>query len=562
MRPPPPLDPGEGTDADRLRMLQHQRNQWANDWKEWRERLSVDLDRIGQDHLMRTKYWDSWRDRAKELWATRQRFNRRTVANYSILCEQWHPDNPPPSEMPAGFNGSPGLLPPKWVCPLDDSHTWRVWPKDRISRGTRCPRCQVKATVADCPLLLDQWDDNAAPGETALGSHQEVSWKHQTWAVVPDTGEWQWVTHRWRSDPKTRTGQLDACLVCAGFVVDKTTSFASWFPALADELVSEVDPAALSPGSHSGGKKKYEWRCRRNELHPNWTSTILNRVNDNGCPRCRSRGVSERQAYIAAEIASLGALAYRADRMHGLPDDVPDLCSYQLDIPPDIRDRYRWRRFTIEVDILIDADGHQIAVEYDGAGHHGGRYRDDAEVERRKDSILRALGIPVIRVREYGLPTPVREGLQVIEIGQEAPWCVAVKIFERIHKITGWVPDGLQSYRSHRTNQAKAEADAFLTFYRGPKEKKKRSPRPPQVPRPRRPRSVVPIGSKIGRLKVRSDVMLDATLPPRSSRRWWYEVDCDCGETGVIKTHTDLARKDGKHARYCSRRCPLLIVRL
>ncbi|WP_306281658.1 zinc-ribbon domain-containing protein [Frankia sp. AvcI1] len=460
--------------------------------------------------------------------------------------------------MPAGFANRQESGRPRWVCPLDDHHTWEVWPKDRISRGTRCPACQKKGVIADVALLLDQWDDEASPDEVTLGSNREVSWKHETWTVVPETGEWRKVTHHWRTEPKVRTGQLDACLVCAGHQVDETTSLKTWFPTLARELVSSVDAATLSPGSHDGGTARYEWRCLTNEKHPNWRSTILNRVNDTGCPRCRRRGVSDRQARIAAEIDSLGALIPPDDRLGGLPGGVPDLCSYQLDIPSDVRERYQWRYSKIEIDMLIDAGGRRIAVEYDGAAYHASRFRDDDEIERRKDGILRALGLPVIRVREQGLTTPVRKGLWVIEINRDEPWSVAVKIFDTVRKITGWMPTGLRSYRLGQANQGEVNAGNFLAAYREPRERGPRPPRSVSVPRPRRPRSTIPAGTKIGHLTVRSDAIFDKNSPPRSTQRWNYKVDCACGATNVSKTHADLTRNDGRRAKFCSRQCPLI----
>jgi hypothetical protein len=68
---PEPVNPGEGTRADRLRMLQHMRNVWNAVNSVRRDQVKVEVQAARERQAEVAGYWDRHRALVKERWASR-----------------------------------------------------------------------------------------------------------------------------------------------------------------------------------------------------------------------------------------------------------------------------------------------------------------------------------------------------------------------------------------------------------------------------------------------------------------------------------------------------------
>ena len=405
----------------------------------------------------------------------------------------------------------------EWRC--REGHTWSARIRDRAERGTPCPTCVSIGTIADVGPLLAEYDDENASA-TSLSERDDRRWRHGVWALEPSTGEWYRALHKWITEPKTRVQQLDGCRICAGYTADHTNSLATWYPDLADQV---LDQDLNSPRRMTcTTKDEIRWTCGDHTFPARINNRVAGRQ---GCPHCSNR-TPRAQAELAAELATMVTLVPPEPRDPRLPEDVPDLGSNQLVLPPNLAYRSGSRLyFVVEVDILLEVAGTRVGIEYDGEFYHGGVFRDPSVQDARKDLLLAGLGVPLIRVREGSLAP--RPGVYCVAASASAkPHKTALAVLSLIQNDLELPVSGLSAYEEQSRPRGSADAKRYLEATnnsRPPRKKVIRTPKPPS------PRPPFALGTRFGPLTVRSAPRLRENTTPRSWDRFMYDVECDCG---------------------------------
>ncbi|MFJ9690679.1 zinc-ribbon domain-containing protein [Kitasatospora sp. NPDC101183] len=506
---PDPLPVGYGSREDRRRMAQAMRAHWtqANGERgtQVREELTSAQSRQGDA----TAFWDAHKTTVKALWANRSGGRGKTVvADIHPVAQQWDRGNPSSPEAVSATAQNPGVQSPyRWRCPLfpDDHPTWPAWPKDRVLAGAGCPACRKLTRLADLPTLAAQYRGDQSLEDVAYGSHDHVPWLCRTWAADPLTGLWRKVEHRFTAEVKSRALQQDSCLVCAGFLVDDTSSLQTWFPELAEQLDDPgLDPATMPTTMHNAtgqsrtpGHRTYAtvwWRCRRGHR---WQATVLNRVQGADCGQCSTSGISKEQVRLVAELAELFVLAPAQRPDPRLPDGVRDFASHRLAVAPEFKPAH-WRYQDVEVDAVLHLPGLKVVVgvEYDGSYHHSSAVREGAgrRDEQQKSEVLASAGLLdlLVHVRVGELEPLEGEHLLSVSVAErsgpfEQASAVARALRERYAAHWPWLDD----YLSAGVGIGQHQADAYITEVWG-QLAAPRAKRPQAEPKERALRATAP----------------------------------------------------------------------
>ncbi|HZX08212.1 zinc-ribbon domain-containing protein [Kribbella sp.] len=495
---PEPVDAGEGSRADRLRMLQSMRGFWNACNRSRSERIVAEVQLARTRQAEATVFWDLHKDAVKAQWINRTGARGQTrVADIPEVAAQWHPSNPLGPDAVLATAQQPGTVSPYlWQCPRGLNHSpWAAWPKDRIQHGAGCPACRHLTKLSDIPTLAGQYRGSTPAHEITHASHAKVDWICRTWALDPSTGRWRRVEHRFKAVLKQRALQRDGCLICAGYTVDDSNSLLAWFPELADQLDNpKSQPQKLPTSQHNISRKDLteedrsgvyatcRWRCRHGHR---WKATILNRVRGGDCPQCSLSGISKEQVKLVAELAGLLNLVPPAKPDPRLPKGVPDFASHQVTVPQQMKPQH-WRYKHVEIDAIFELQGYavRIGVEYDGAYHHSAKRRDRHRYEIEKSQVLAKAGILdlLIHVRLGDLPPLEAPNALMVPLPERATpheqaRAVAAAVDSRfpgaVPKLGDYLADGLA--------RQQAKADAYIAATWG-------EARPPRQ-RPKKPAS-------------------------------------------------------------------------
>lgn len=249
-----------------------------------------------------------------------------------------------------------------WKCKVC-SYSWATTVYHRTVRGSGCPACSNKAVVhSNClstthPELLEKWNYrkniSISPEEVTAGSHKKVWW-------VCDKG------HEWESTVnKIASGGV--CPFCCGQrVLPRYNDLATTNPELAQEWHPTKNGELLPTQFTSGSSRlKIWWLCSRGH---EYQARIANRTQGTGCPICDK------------------------ERKTSFPEQV---IFYYLGKLTKAENRYLYDGKT-EIDIYLPELS--VGIEYDGYLYH---YGSEARAkEQKKDNLLRAKGIRIIRVKE------------------------------------------------------------------------------------------------------------------------------------------------------------------
>ncbi|MGI5158916.1 zinc-ribbon domain-containing protein [Microbispora sp. CA-102843] len=537
---PIPLDPGQGTQADKLRMLQQMRIFWNEISRGRRNQVMAELQVARARQAEVNAFWDRHKATVKERWAKRTGGRgETTVADIPEVAAQWHPGNPGRPDTVSASTQKRGTSPYLWRCPLGLGHpAWPAWPKDRIQAGTRCPACQQLIKLADIPTLAEQYRGPIPVKEITYASHDKVPWVCRTWAVEPLTGRWYKVDHHYEAVIKERALQGDGCRVCAGYVIDDTNSLVTWFEEISDQLDDpNIDPHKLPTSKHSASRSDLvereggdvyatlPWRCRHGHQ---WNATILNRVQGGNCPKCSRSGISKEQVRLVAELSGLMELVPPVPPDPRLSEGVPDFASHQIKIPLRFKPAH-WRYKAVEVDAVfrLKHSGMRIGIEYDGSYHHSSKLRDRQAREIEKSDVLVQAGILdlVVHVRVGDLqPLEAPHALSVSVPEQSTPYEQACAVATALEaRFPGAIP-GLGDYLAGGRAQRQDHADAYILAtwgeLRPPRPKRERA-----TPRPRRLKSTEPHRDSL--LVPKGDPYRNPSRPDQIIR----DYRCQCGRT-------------------------------
>ena len=169
-----------------------------------------------------------------------------------------------------------------WKC--QKGHKWVATINNR-SKGKGCPYCANQIpTVGEndlqtlCPDLVNEWDfirnDPYSPQNYTIFSHKQVWWHCSN-------------GHSWRARISNRSSG-NKCPYCTGKLpVVGSTDLATTHPNVAIqwdyEKNKKLTPQTVS--AHAG--KHIWWLC--DKCNHSWRTTVSNRVNGSGCPKCNGR---------------------------------------------------------------------------------------------------------------------------------------------------------------------------------------------------------------------------------------------------------------------------------
>jgi Zn finger protein HypA/HybF involved in hydrogenase expression len=206
----------------------------------------------------------------------------KTIAEYPILVQQWHPTKNgslKPQDVTAGSRKKIW-----WKCHAAPDHEWEA-PANRRTRPSQCPFCvgirlSVTNRLDTCvPFLLEEWDyqknGDLTPDKAYVGSLQKVWWKCPK---GPDH-EWQATVHH-----RARVG--NKCPFCANLKLSVTNRLDMVAPYLMPEWDFERNGLLLPNQVVYASRKKVWWRCLKGPDHV-WQARVDGRVIGYGCPFCR-----------------------------------------------------------------------------------------------------------------------------------------------------------------------------------------------------------------------------------------------------------------------------------
>ena len=226
--------------------------------------------------------------------------SRYWVSGYPHLVEQWDTERNGTLRAEAVTAGSGVMV--WWRCPGGPDHRWRAKPNNR-TRGAGCPYCtnrRVSVTnslAARSPRIAAEWHPtrNGLVGPADItGTSTRVCW----WqcSLRPE--------HQWRAAVRDRSRHQKGCPYCARRRVSDESSLARWHPQIAVEWDpmrnGDLSPRDVVPGS----SRRVWWRCRHDPAHA-WQAAVANRVRrSSGCPHCRRRTSSLRNASTTTRTPS------------------------------------------------------------------------------------------------------------------------------------------------------------------------------------------------------------------------------------------------------------------
>ena len=219
-----------------------------------------------------------------------------------------------------------------------------------------------KKYVSDNAQLMAEWDWeknnelNFNPQALTLGSHKKVWWKCNK-------------GHEWQAQLANRNNG-NGCPYCAGqWAIQGETDLETNDPLLASEWLT-MENLPLTPSTISWkSSRKVWWQC--SYCGNKWQSTVVNRVNGRGCPKCYSRNQTS------------------------FPEQA--IFYYLLKSYPDAKNRFKTDFLeSMEIDIYIPSK--KIAIEYDGVAWHTSSRAQQRE--NKKYLICKNNGILLIRIKE------------------------------------------------------------------------------------------------------------------------------------------------------------------
>ena len=255
-----------------------------------------------------------------------------------------------------------------WIC--EKNHEWQAVIEKRVKRNQKCPYCTNKrvnednSLAATHPDITEEWDEKKnlplSPNKILAGSAKKVWWRCKR-------------GHSYMAQIRHRTNGSD-CPYCKHQKLDVKDSLGKQNPVLAKEWHPTknkgLSPFAVFPYT----RKKVWWLCTFGHAYQ---QTVANRSIGRGCPTCKNHKTSFPQETILFFMRKV----FTDVEKNAIIDN----------------------NGIYEVDVFIKDIN--LAIEYDGIYWHSKSKKRDEDKNKR----LLAQNIPLIRIREKGLPLLVND---------------------------------------------------------------------------------------------------------------------------------------------------------
>lgn len=263
----------------------------------------------------------------------------------------------------------------KLKCP--EGHHPRVTPSLYLYSG--CPSCRSARTrtegnrpklASELPEIAGQW-------------HPSRNGKWTPENVGPDSKRLVWwqakcCGHEWQEEVRQRNKRPRYLCPECHTILD---SLAWLDPGMAAEWSPENPATAWQVRPTGATGFMPVWVCAVEPLHQ-WKASLASRYAGSDCPECRLVGKSK------IELEHFEA----AREQFGSARSGPKLMDSAF------TQRSQWT-----VDILVEASGVKLAIEYDGSYWHSPEAKNLIDLAKSRD--LMAAGYLVVRLRENDLPT-------------------------------------------------------------------------------------------------------------------------------------------------------------
>ncbi len=227
------------------------------------------------------------------------------ATTFPDVAAQWHPTRNE-TLTPEQVIGTSSTVRAWWFCDQGPDHVWATQVHQRTVVGTGCPCCRglqlstTNSLAARFPDIASQWhptrNRTLTPDKIVAGSSALVWWKC-------DQGS----DHEWPATIDKRTGaEATGCPACSGRQVSVTNSLATLFPAVAQQLDSDLNEGLTPDRVMAGSERKLTWRCPAGPDHV-WPATVSSRTYaGNGCPCCAGQRLSVTNS-LAARFPEIAA---------------------------------------------------------------------------------------------------------------------------------------------------------------------------------------------------------------------------------------------------------------
>lgn len=309
---------------------------------------------------------------------------KRYVSNNAQLMAEWDWEKNTgisPTEVTEGSGKKVW-----WKHWHEESKQFHLWPAsiaNRAYHNSGCPYCtqgrpHLLKGFNDLETwchknlkedILEEWDyskNKGLPNDYFPTSHKKVWWKCS-------------LGHSWDMTIAHRTSMGCGCPICANLRIETGfNDLETWCHTNhREEIIAEWDyerndlvPSQVVPQSH----KKVYWRCK---LGHTWKAVIKDRVTrEDCCPECSKR----RRTSFPEQAIFFYVKQFFPDAING------DRCLLE----------------GLELDIFIPSIN--TAIEYDGQAFHKDFSRD-----KRKNTLCKAKGIDICRVRENGRHSSIEQ---------------------------------------------------------------------------------------------------------------------------------------------------------
>ena len=200
-----------------------------------------------------------------------------------------------------------------WRC--DNDHEWKATVNKRYTKGHGCPYCsnhRILIGFNDLSTVNPELTKEVSPNskikatEVFIFSNKKLLWRCNK-------------GHEWEATANSRSNGR-GCPYCSNNKVLKGfNDLATTNPKLSKEVSpnSKIKATEVTAGS----EKKLLWRCSKGH---EWDSTVANRSNGCGCPRCSGSKMERDFAQLVETLLPENTLIVRNDRQLIKP--------YELDI--------------------------------------------------------------------------------------------------------------------------------------------------------------------------------------------------------------------------------------